>query len=239
MSKLKVVIRLLPGKLTAGGVVRSYHQAIMCDDGVTKIQFKTPIYQMFVLSNVMGLVESIEEEFKAIRFGVQYDPNPPSTRKKVSTPAYVGLRDAQTHPLERSSYNLGNARVTNGGASWHLFNSGKIPKLPSNEFFLHEGTKYPSSSPWGALGCIEVVGHKSGKSEWERLEDLLKKLFKNEKGTDGKALFKDKAKTIWNLGARPNLSLRLHKVARPYNPCDSKNIKNCKGSKELKEACKE
>lgn len=139
-EKTRPVLAHVKSAETGWGLVWAYP----ADD---KKIFRVPLYDMTV-SGTNDAGESISQTFKVIRFGVQQ-------KTEDSAPHVVGLKDMQTHILNRVDYD---------GGSWQLYDN----------FLIHDGADRPQKSAWGQIGCIEVTGRSAdGTDNWVVFEALV------------------------------------------------------------------
>lgn len=108
-------------------------------------KYIVPLYKMTV-SGKDNNKKSISEDFKVIRFGVQWKDN--GTKAKV-----VGLASSQSHKLKWVDYM---------GGSWQVHKN----------WLIHKGADNPQVSAWGAIGCVEVCG----VGGWKKFNNLIVKL---------------------------------------------------------------
>lgn len=125
------------------GIVRSYP----IDD---KFIYKVPLY----ICTIEGISNNIEliYSFKCIRFGVQYNPAIPIG------PVVVGLKERQFYTL-----NWIPAQNLRGEYAWQI----------KSNWLIHRGSQNPQfGRPFGALGCIEIVG----VNEWSKFNKTILEL---------------------------------------------------------------
>ncbi|WP_299889201.1 hypothetical protein [uncultured Lacinutrix sp.] len=111
------------------------------------IKYQVPLYTVTVKGKDK-LGNSVEKNFKAIRFGVK--------RTKTLNAHMVGLQQAQSYILSWSWI------TTMKEMAWRVYDG----------FFVHRGPNNPMAGTFGSIGCIEICG----SGEWDRFNNLIKEL---------------------------------------------------------------
>lgn len=120
--------------------------------------FQVPTYRM-VVSGTDNQGRPTSLDFEVIRYGVALGS---TSTKDYKTPTVVGLSDPKTYTVDywKPTY------INNSGA--YRFHGGHL---------LHIGAIDPTTTPYGAIGCIEVTGRNAhGDRMWEVFKAYMREL---------------------------------------------------------------
>lgn len=120
--------------------------------------FQVPTYRM-VVSGTDNQGSPTSLDFEVIRYGVALGS---TSTKNYKTPTVVGLSDPKTYTVDywKPTY------INNSGA--YRFHGGHL---------LHIGAIDPTTTPYGAIGCIEVTGRNAhGDRMWEVFKAYMREL---------------------------------------------------------------
>ena len=112
--------------------------------------YRIPLYRVIV-SGKDAKGNNVRQAFSAYRYGIQLD-----AARGVTSPRVVGRSSAQTQTGDwRMMPHFGEMAWNIGGA-----------------FFIHRGPDDPSTSDWGAVGCIEICG----AGQWQYFNNLISRI---------------------------------------------------------------